>query len=247
MSDLYILPKRAITADMDQVLCLRIWKRHISKGAVRSRWGQWIRRQTVIDPLIMWRDSYRAWFYISIAAAIIVSVHTRDIYWLIIEVGMVAAMLGRWPLFDQPEEPELQRPLTVFMVFPFTVYILQYIVGHGNSLPLRMLGFLTTMMATLLLCLFLVLILVKRTDFHMNYRFILGFSTVTAISLASLFTFLSTSYGLMKGEDVSNADLMWSLIGVLFFGIVSGALFRRDMRRMDYGDLLKVGRKEEAT
>jgi len=194
----------------------------------------------------MWRSGFRAWFYITLSAALIVSAQTRDIYWLMIEVGMITAILGRWPLFDQPEEPALQRPLTVFMVFPFTVYILQYLLGQWDGLPMMLLDTLISMMATLLLCLFLVLIIAKRTDFHMNYRFILGFSTVAAISLASLFTFLSASYGLMEGDEVSNADLMWSLISVLIFGVVSGALFKRDMRNMDYEDLLKVGPEEGA-
>jgi len=194
----------------------------------------------------MWRSGFRAWFYITLSAALIVSAQTRDIYWLMIEVGMITAILGRWPLFDQPEEPALQRPLTVFMVFPFTVYILQYLLGQWDGLPMMLLDTLISMMATLLLCLFLVLIIAKRTDFHMNYRFVLGFSTVAAISLASLFTFLSASYGLMEGEEVSNADLMWSLISVLIFGVVSGALFKRDMRKMDYEDLLKVGPEEGA-
>ena len=182
----------------------------------------------------------------SISAALMVSVQTRDPYWLIVEAGIVGAILGRYPLFDQPEEPGLQRPLTVFMVFPFTVYVLLYLIGPLDSLPVRLLSTLTTMMATLLLCLFLVLILVKRTDFHMNYRFILGFSTVAAIALASLFTFLSASYRLLQGEDVSNAELMWSLVSVLTFGLVSGALFKRDMRRMDYEDLLRVDPEEGA-
>jgi hypothetical protein len=105
---------------------------------------------------------------------------------------------------------------------------------------LQELGTLTTMMATLLLCLVLILILGKRTAFHMNYRFLLGFATGAAISLASLFALLNASYDLLRGNGISNADLMRSLINILFFGVVSGLLFQRDMRRMDYTDLLIV-------
>lgn len=192
----------------------------------------------------MWKGSFRVWFYFSLSAALVVSFHTTDIYWLIIELGIMLAILGRRPLFDQPEEPELQRPLTVFMVLPFSIYILIYVTGLEGSLLPDALATLTKMMATLLFCLFLNLLLVKRTALNMNYRFILGFSTMAAISMASLFIFLSASYHLMNGVDVSNEGMMWSLVGVLFFGIVSGALFKRDMRRMDYSDLLMVAPEE---
>lgn len=188
----------------------------------------------------MWKKGFRGWFYLSIAAALVVSARSADIYWLILELGMVAAVLGHYPLFDQPEEPELQRPLTVFMVIPFTVYVALRTFHLEDSMLLQALGTLTTMMATLLLCLFLILILVKRTSFHMNYRFLLGFATVAAISLASLFALLNASYDLLRGNGISNADLMRSLINILFFGVVSGLLFQRDMRRMDYTDLLIV-------
>jgi len=193
----------------------------------------------------MWRDGFRAWFYISISAALLVSISAIDIYWLMIEIGMVTAILGRYPLYDQVEQPDLQRPLTLFMVFPFSIYVLMHLIGYRDGLFLTLFSTLTTMMVTLLLCLFVILILEKQTEFHMNYRFILGFATVAAISLASLFTFLSTSYDLINGEDLSNADMMWTLISVLFFGIVSGVLFKRDMRRMDYIEILMIDQQEE--
>ncbi len=192
----------------------------------------------------MWKKGFRGWFYLSIAAALVVSVRSADVYWLILEMGIVAAILGRYPLFDQPEEPELQRPLTVFMVIPFTVYVASSLFDLEEGLLLSSISTLTTMMASLLLCLFTILILVKRTGFHMNYRFILGFATVASISLASFFTFLETSYSLMDGHDVSNDDLMWSLIGIVVGGVTSGLLFKRDMRRMDYTDLLVVEPEE---
>ena len=192
----------------------------------------------------MWRKGFRGWFYLSIGAALVVSLRGADIYWLVLEIGMVAAILGRYPLFDQPEEPELQRPLTVFMVIPFTVYVGLEIFGlEGSTLSIS-LGTLITMMASLLLCMFFILILVKRTGFHMNYRFILGFATVSSISLASLFAFLETSYALMTGGEVSNDELMWSLIGIMIGGVISGLLFKRDMRRMDYTDILVVAPEE---
>jgi len=78
----------------------------------------------------------------------------------------------------------------------------------------------------------------------MNYRFILGFATVSSISLASLFAFLETSYALMTGGEVSNDELMWSLIGIMIGGVISGLLFKRDMRRMDYTDILVVAPEE---
>ena len=126
------------------------------------------------------------------------------------------------------------------MAIPFTVYVALHAADLGDSVLVRGLGTLTTMMATLLLCLFLTLILVKRTSFHMNYRFILGFATVAAISLASLFVFLDASYDIIRGHEVSNDELMRSLIGTMVFGLVSGLMFKRDMRRMDYADLLMV-------
>jgi hypothetical protein len=193
----------------------------------------------------MWKSSFRAWFYFSISAAIVVSLHTTDVYWLILEIGIMLTILGRWPLFDQPEEPELQRPLTVFMVLPFSIYVLIHITGQEESLFLGSLGTLTKMMATLLLCLFVNLILVKRTTFQMNYRFILGFSTATAISLAAFFDLLTISYNFLQGMEISNSELMWSLTSILIFGIASGALFKRDMRRMDYSELLMVRPREE--
>lgn len=192
----------------------------------------------------MWKTGFRGWFYLSIAAALVVSIMSTDVYWLILETGMVAAILGRYPLFDQPEEPGLQRPLTVFMVVPFTVYVALNLLPWEESFPLSVLSIMTTMMASLLLCLFFILILVKRTGLHMNYRFILGFATVASISLASFFTFLETSYSLMNGDDVPNEGLMWSLIGIMVGGVISGLLFKRDMRRMDYTDLLVVGPEE---
>lgn len=192
----------------------------------------------------MWKKGFRGWFYLSIAAALVVSVRSADVYWLILEMGIVAAILGRYPLFDQPEEPELQRPLTVFMVIPFTVYVASSLFDLEEGLLLSSISIMTTMMASLLLCLFIILILVKRTRFHMNYRFILGFATVASISLASLFIFLETSYSLMDGQDVSNGELMWSLIGIVVGGVTSGLLFKRDMRRMDYTDLLVVEPEE---
>ncbi len=192
----------------------------------------------------MWKKGFRGWFYLSIAAALVVSVRIADVYWLILEMGIVAAILGRYPLFDQPEEPGLQRPLTVFMVIPFTVYVASSLFDLEEGLLLSSISIMTTMMASLLLCLFIILILVKRTGFHMNYRFILGFATVASISLASLFIFLETSYSLMDGHDVSNGELMWSLIGIVVGGVTSGLLFKRDMRRMDYTDLLVVEPEE---
>ena len=192
----------------------------------------------------MWRTGFRGWFYLSIAAALVVSMRNADVYWLILEMGMVAAILGRYPLFDQPEEPELQRPLTLFMVFPFTVYVALNLFDLGEGILLRSLSTLTTMMASLLLCLFLILNLVKRTGFHMNYRFILGFATVTSISLVSFFILLETSYSVLVGNEVSNDELMWSLIGAMIGGVISGSLFKRDMRRMDYTDLLVVSPEE---
>lgn len=180
----------------------------------------------------------------SVGAALVVSIRSADVYWLLLELGMVAAILGRYPLFDQPEEPELQRPLTVFMVFPFTVYVALHLLDLEKSALSMSIGTLTTMMASLLLSLFFILILVKRTGFHMNYRFVLGFATVASISLASLFALLETSYSLMNGNDVSNEELMWSLIGILTGGVISGLLFKRDMRRMDYTDLLVVAPEE---
>jgi len=192
----------------------------------------------------MWKKGFRGWFYLSIAAAMVVSIRTSDVYWLVLEVGIVAAILGRYPLFDQPEEPELQRPLTIFMVVPFTVYVALRTFGDGGNGLIHSLGTLTTMMATLLLCLFFILILIKRTRLHMNYRFILGFATVASISLASSFVILDASYSLIDGKDVSNDELMWSLIGILFGGVLSGLLFKRDMRRMDYTDLLVVAPEE---
>ncbi|OPX59301.1 MAG: hypothetical protein A4E30_01285 [Methanomassiliicoccales archaeon PtaB.Bin215] len=192
----------------------------------------------------MWRSGFRGWFYVSVGAALVVSIRSADVYWLLLELGMVAAILGRYPLFDQPEEPELQRPLTVFMVFPFTVYVALHLLDLEKSALSMSIGTLTTMMASLLLSLFFILILVKRTGFHMNYRFVLGFATVASISLASLFALLETSYSLMNGNDVSNEELMWSLIGILTGGVISGLLFKRDMRRMDYTDLLVVAPEE---
>lgn len=188
----------------------------------------------------MWKKGFRGWFYLSIGAALVVSFRSSDVYWLILEIGIVAAILGRYPLFDQPEEPELQRPLTVFMVIPFTVYVALNVFDLEEGPLLSSLSTLTTMMASLLLCLFFVLILVKWTEFHMNYRFILGFATVASISLASFFTFLEASYSLMKGVEVSNEELMWSLVGIMVGGVLSGLLFKRDMRKMDYTDLLMV-------
>ena len=47
-----------------------------------------------------------------------------------------------------------------------------------------------------------------------------------------------------NGNDVSNGELMWSLIGIMVGGVTSGLLFKRDMRRMDYTDLLIVGPEE---
>ncbi|MHC1710302.1 MAG: hypothetical protein AB9819_07845 [Methanomassiliicoccales archaeon] len=192
----------------------------------------------------MWKKGFRGWFYLSIAAAMVVSFTSADIYWFILEIGMMAAILGRYPLFDQPEEPDLQRPLTVFMVIPFTVYVALYLVDLEHGALSISISTLITMMASLLLCLFMILILVKRTGFHMNYRFILGFATVASISLASLFTFLEASYSLMIGVEVSNDELMWSLIGIMVGGVLSGLLFKRDMRRMDYTDLLVVAPEE---
>ena len=192
----------------------------------------------------MWRTGFRGWFYLSIATALVVSIRSEDVYWMILELGMIAAILGRYPLFDQPEEPKLQRPLTVFMVFPFTLYVAMDLLDLESNGLMRSIGALTNMMASLLLCLFFILILVKRTEFHMNYRFILGFATVASISLASLFTLLEASYSLMVGENLSNGDLMWSLIGVMIGGVISGLLFKRDMRRMDYTDLLLVAPEE---
>ncbi|MHC1679847.1 MAG: hypothetical protein AB9860_01170 [Methanomassiliicoccales archaeon] len=192
----------------------------------------------------MWRKGFRGWFYLSIAAALVVSLRSTDVYWLILETGMIAAVLGRYPLFDQPEEPELQRPLTVFMVIPFTVYVAMKVFDLEEGALSISIGTLTTMMASLLLCLFFILILVKWTGFHMNYRFILGFATVASISLASFFTFLETSYSLMNGIEVPNDELMWSLIGIMVGGVISGLLFKRDMRRMDYSDLLVVEPEE---
>lgn len=188
----------------------------------------------------MWRSGFRAWFYFSVAAALLVSVSTRDAQWLTLEGGIIAAILGRYPLFDQPEEPKLQRPLTVFMVFPFTTYVLLHLVGRGDIAALGLLGEFVTMMATLLMCLFLIMILVKRTSFHMNYRFVLGLATVAAISQASLFAILAATYQMMEGAEVSNGELMRSLVGILAFGLLAGALFKRDMRRMDYQDILMV-------
>ncbi|HSA35602.1 MAG TPA: hypothetical protein P5202_03450 [Methanomassiliicoccales archaeon] len=188
----------------------------------------------------MWKKGFRGWFYLSIAAAMVVSIRSVDVYWLILEIGIVTAILGRYPLFDQPEEPGLQRPLTVFMVIPFTAYVALNLTDLEETVLSISIVTLSTMMASLLLCLFITLILVKRTDFHMNYRFILGFATVASISLASFFTFLETSFSLMNGSEVPNADLMWSLIGIMMGGVISGLLFKRDMRRMDYTDLLVV-------
>jgi hypothetical protein len=130
------------------------------------------------------------------------------------------------------------------MVFPFTVYVALHLLDLEKSALSMSIGTLTTMMASLLLSLFFILILVKRTGFHMNYRFVLGFATVASISLASLFALLETSYSLMNGNDVSNEELMWSLIGILTGGVISGLLFKRDMRRMDYTDLLVVAPEE---
>jgi len=192
----------------------------------------------------MWKKGFRGWFYLSIASALVVSARSADVYWLILELGIVAAILGRYPLFDQPEEPGLQRPLTIFMVIPFTVYAASSLFGLEENLLLSSIKILTTMMASLLLCLFIILILVKRTGFHMNYRFILGFATVASISLASFFTLLDASYSLMEGHAVSNGELMWSLIGIMVGGLISGLLFKRDMRRMDYTDLLMVEPEE---
>ena len=193
----------------------------------------------------MWKSSFRVWFYVSVATALLVSAWTTDVYWLVLELGMIGAVLGRYPLFDQVEEPELQRPLTVFMVLPFTIYVLLYLLDLDGGLLLEALRTLITMMASLLLCLFLTLILVKRTELHMNYRFILGFATVASISLASFFAILSTTFAFLKGEAVTNDELMWELTGMMVFGIVSSLLFKRDMRRMDYVDLLVVQPKGE--
>jgi len=131
-------------------------------------------------------------------------------------------------------------------VVPFTIYVALNLFDLENAVLTRSVGTLATMMASLLLCLFVILILVKRTEFHMNYRFVLGFATVASISLASLFTLLETSGSLMVGDDVSNHELMWSLVGTMVGGVVSGLLFKRDMRRMDYTDLLMVEQEEEA-
>jgi MFS family permease len=194
----------------------------------------------------MWRKGFRGWFYLSIAAAMVVSFRSGDLFWLVLEIGMVAAVLGRYPLFDQPEEPELQRPLTVFMVIPFTIYVLMSLFDLDSELLARSVGTMAVMMASLLLCLFFILILVKRTEFHMNYRFILGFATVASISMASLFTLFETAASMMMGDAATNDDLMRSLIGIMAGGIVSGLLFKRDMRRMDYTDLLMVEPEESA-
>ncbi len=194
----------------------------------------------------MWRKGFRGWFYLSIAAAMVVSFRSGDLFWLVLEIGMVAAVLGRYPLFDQPEEPELQRPLTVFMVIPFTIYVLMSLFDLDSELLARSVGTMAVMMASLLLCLFFILILVKRTEFHMNYRFILGFATVASISMASLFTLFETAASMMMGDAATNEDLMRSLIGIMAGGIVSGLLFKRDMRRMDYTDLLMVEPEESA-
>jgi len=133
----------------------------------------------------------------------------------------------------------------VFMVLPFTIYVLLYLLDLDGGLLLEALRTLITMMASLLLCLFLTLILVKRTELHMNYRFILGFATVASISLASFFAILSTTFAFLNGEAVTNDELMWELTGMMVFGIVSSLLFKRDMRRMDYVDLLVVQPKGE--
>jgi hypothetical protein len=50
----------------------------------------------------------------------------------------------------------------------------------------------------------------------------------------------------MNGIEVSNDELMWSLIGIMVGGLTSGLLFKRDMRRMDYTDLLVVEPAEES-
>lgn len=192
----------------------------------------------------MWRKGFRGWFYLSIAAAMVVSFRSGDLFWLVLEIGMVAAVLGRYPLFDQPEEPELQRPLTVFMVIPFTIYVAMNLFDLESIAISRSVRTMAAMMASLLLCLFFILILVKRTEFHMNYRFVLGFATVASISLASLFTLLETTASIMIGDEVTNSELMWSLIGIMVGGVISGLLFKRDMRRMDYGDLLNVEPEE---
>lgn len=192
----------------------------------------------------MWRKGFRGWFYLSIAAAMVVSFRSGDLFWLVLEIGMVAAVLGRYPLFDQPEEPELQRPLTVFMVIPFTIYVAMNLFDLESIAISRSVRTMAAMMASLLLCLFFILILVKRTEFHMNYRFVLGFATVASISLASLFTLLETTASMMIGDEVTNSELMWSLIGIMVGGVISGLLFKRDMRRMDYGDLLNVEPEE---
>jgi hypothetical protein len=51
---------------------------------------------------------------------------------------------------------------------------------------------------------------------------------------------------MMMGDAATNDDLMRSLIGIMAGGIVSGLLFKRDMRRMDYTDLLMVEPEESA-
>jgi hypothetical protein len=69
----------------------------------------------------MWKKGFRGWFYLSIAAALVVSARSADIYWLILELGMVAAVLGATRFSTTGGAGAAAAPDRVHGV-PFTVY-----------------------------------------------------------------------------------------------------------------------------
>ncbi len=142
----------------------------------------------------MWRKGFRGWFYLSMARALVVSLRSIDVYGSYWSLAWWPQYWDDIPSSTSPRSRSCSAPLTVFMVFPFTVYVALNVLDLENGPLMVSLGTLTTMMASLLLCLFFILILVKRTEFHMNYRFILGFATAASISLATLFTLFRTTY-----------------------------------------------------
>lgn len=167
-----------------------------------------------------------------LACAVLVSVQNVDLYWLILETGIILAVLARRSSFDMADDPSMQRPLTLFMVLPLSMYVLLSFIGGDGAIHFALL-MLNRMMATLLMSLLAVMALVRRTSMRLNSRFILSFSTILAVSWASLYATVSITMRLGLGEAVSNEAFMWELLGIVFFSLLSGSLLKRDVRRMD--------------
>ena len=178
------------------------------------------------------RSRFRIGFDSLLACAVLVSVQNVDLYWLILETGIILAVLARRSSFDMADDPSMQRPLTLFMVLPLSMYVLLSFISGDGAIHFTLL-MLNRMMATLLMSLLAVMALVRRTSIRLNSRFILSFSTILAVSWASLYATVSVTMRLGLGEAVSNEAFMWELLGIVFFSLLSGSLLKRDVRRMD--------------